>query len=104
MASLSEDQYKATFAPPMRRLPSEAEPPFDFGSYFDAIPAGDFAGYECQGDVTYVWEDASARFQHVLFNSQDKNVFMTVILDLHAQAVVGHRLLDLNRLYGLNEA
>lgn len=104
MASLSEDQYKAVFCPPMRQLPPETEPPFDFGPYFDAIPAVDFADYECQGDVTYVWEDASARFQHVLFNSQDKNVFMAVILDLHDQAVVGHRLLDLNRLYGLNEA
>lgn len=104
MANLSEDQYQATFCAPMRRLPPEAEPPFDFGSYFDAIPADDFADYECQGDVIHVWEDASARFQHVLFNSQDKNVFMAVVLDLHNQAVVGHRPLDLNQIYGFCEA
>lgn len=88
----------------MRQLPPEAEPPFDFFRYFDAIPVDDFDGHACQGDVTYVWEDASARFQHVLFNSQDKNVFMAVILDLQAGSVVGHRLLDLNQLYGLGEA
>ena len=104
MPHLSEDQYQATFSPPMRQLPPDAEPPFDFFSYFDAIPADDFARYECRGDVTYVWQDASATFQHVLFNSQDRNVFMAVILDLRAKAVVGHRLLDLNQLYGLNEA
>ena len=104
MASLSEDQYKATVASPMRQLPPEAEPPFDFGPYFDAISPGDFASYECRGDVTYVWEDAAAKFQHVLFNSQDKSVFMAVILDLHDQVVVGHRLLNLNRLYGLDES
>lgn len=103
MTSLSEHQYKATLSPPMRRLPLEIEPPFDFFPYFDAIPVADFNDYECRGDITYVWEDASAKFQHVLFNSQDKNVFMVVVLDLHARVIIGHRLLDLNNLYGLDE-
>jgi hypothetical protein len=104
MANLSENQYKATFGSSMRQLPPDAEPPFDFGSYFDSIPGVDFAGYECRGGVTYVWEDSTCRFQHVLFNSQDKNVFMVVVLDLVGLKVVGHRLLNLNQLYGLSEA
>jgi hypothetical protein len=104
MPSLSQDQYKATFSPPMRQLSLEAEPPFDFFAYFDGISPADFGAYECAGDVTYVWEDATGNFQHVLFNSQDKDVFMVVVLDLRAQKVAGHRLLDLKQLYGLNEA
>jgi hypothetical protein len=104
MPILSDDQYKTTLSTAMRQLPPDAEPAFDFGPYFDAIPVGDFAGHECKGDVTYVWEDASARFQHVLFNSQDSNIFMVLVLDLNSQAVAGHRLLDLNQLYALNEA
>jgi hypothetical protein len=104
MANLSEDQFKATFGSPMKRLPVEAEPPFDFWPYFDSIPDSDFAGNECLGDVTYVWEDPTGSFQHVLFNSQDANVFMVVVLDIHSHAVAGHRLLNLNELYGLGEA
>ena len=104
MARLSESQYNATLGALMRRLPSEAAPPFDFGPYVDEIPASDFAGYECQGDVTYVWEDDSATSQHVLLDSQDENVFMAVILDVRAKVVAGHRLLDLNDVYGLGKA
>ena len=104
MPSLTEIQFKATFNEPMRQLSPEAKPPFDFISYFDAIPRADFGSYKCSGDVTYVWEDALARFQHVLFNSQDRNVFMAVVLDLGTRVVAGHRLLNLNQLYGLNEA
>ena len=102
MAVLSEEQYLATANSPMRQLPPAAEPPFDFGDYFDAIPDEDFAGHACHGDVTYVYEDAQSRFQHVLFNSQDRNVFMVVILDAVNRNVAGHRLLDLNELYGLD--
>jgi hypothetical protein len=104
MARLSEDEYKATFDAPMRQLPPGAEPPLDFWNYFEGIPADDFAGYECPGDVDYVWEDSTSRFQHVLFNSQDKNVFMVVVLDVIALKVTGHHLLNLNGLYGLGEA
>jgi hypothetical protein len=104
MAVLSEEQYLAFADSPMRQLPCDAEPPFDFGDYFDAIPGEDFGGHVCHGDVTYVYEDAQECFQHVLFNSEDRNVFMVVILDLAKHKVAGHRLLDINELYGLDEA
>jgi len=42
------------------------------------------------------------RFDHVLVNSEDRNVFMVVVLDREAGKVHGHRLLDLNREYGLS--
>ena len=102
MRKLSEDDFKATLSAPMRRLGADAEPPFEFFSYFDAIPPDDFGAYEFGGDVTYVWEDSSSRFQHVLFNSQSGNVFMVLVLELAAKKVLGHRLLDLNIVYGID--
>jgi len=38
MKRLSEAEFKATFSEPMTRAPADAEPPFDFWGYFDAIP------------------------------------------------------------------
>jgi hypothetical protein len=38
----------------------------------------------------------------VLINTEDRNIFMVLVLDQEAGAVHGHRLLDLNREYGLN--
>lgn len=42
--------------------------------------------------------------QHVLVNSEDKNVFMVLVLDLASRSVLGHRLLNLNQEYGLESA
>jgi len=35
--------------------------------------------------------------------SENRNVFMVLVLDLGERAVIGHRLLDLNQEYGLDE-
>jgi hypothetical protein len=99
---LSEADYLATFAEPMKRLASDAAPLVDFWNYFDSIPSSDFEGHDCSaGSVTYVWEHPTGRFQHVLVNSEAKNIFMVLVLDIPSCTVRGHRLLDLNRKYGL---
>lgn len=99
---LSESEYLQTFGEPMRKLEAGVEPPFDFWPYFEAIPEADFAAHNCaDGMVDIVYQDPSGRFEHVLVNSEDKNVFMVLVLDRRAGTVHGHRLLDLNRLYGV---
>ena len=103
MVRLSEAEYLATLVGPMQRVALDEQPPFDFWPYFDAIPAGDFEGHDCSaGAVSYAWRDATGHFEHVLINSEDRNVFMVLVLNLHAGRVLGHRLLDLPRLYGLS--
>jgi hypothetical protein len=102
---LSEAEFSATFKPPMQRLPPEQVPPFDFWDYFDRIPEADFAGFDCsQGSVTYVYGDADGRFEHVLVNSDEPEVFMVLVLDPARNTVLGHHLLDLPTQYGLREA
>ena len=86
----------------MVRAETDEAPPFDFWPYFDSIPRADFRGHDCTGGrVEYVYRDGSGRFEHVLVNSEDRNVFMVVVLDRQGQTVVGHHLLDLPELYGL---
>ena len=50
---------------------------------------------------TYVWNDSSGRYQDVLVNTPDKNVFMVIVLDLECHTVCGHRMLNLNRDSGI---
>ena len=86
----------------MQRVGSGEEPPFDFWPYFEAIPAADFEGYDCSaGSVTYAWRHPDGRYEHVLINADDRDVFMVLVLGRHAKRVVGHRLLNLPALYGL---
>lgn len=102
MKLLSQLEYQETLVGPMIRVGGDEVPPFDFWPYFEAIPAADFKGHDCsEGFVSWAWNNASGTFQHVLVSSEDKNVFMVLVLDLRAQGVLGHRLLDLNREYGL---
>ena len=103
MKQLSEAEFLATFAEPMRRVSSDTPAPVDFWLYFDSIPAACFGGHDCSaGSVTYVWEDPTGRYQHVLVDSEDQNIFMVLVLDVPNHDVLGHRLLDLNQEYGLN--
>ena len=94
-----------TFSKPMKRLSSNAIPPFEFWDYFSGIPTADFEGHDCSaGSVAYVYENSTGHFQHVLINSEGKNIFMALILDIQARNVFGHRLLNLNREYGLEQS
>ncbi|WP_009959420.1 hypothetical protein [Verrucomicrobium spinosum] len=102
MKHLTESEFRATFAGSMQRVALDAEPPVPFWDYFDAIPTAHFAGHDCSvGSVSHAWTDATGRFQHVLVNTNDKNVFIVIVLDLRESSVFGHRLLNLNLQYGL---
>jgi hypothetical protein len=39
----------------------------------------------------------------VLVNSEDKNIFVALVLSVKDQLVLGHHLLDLNREYGVSK-
>lgn len=87
----------------MARVSLDATPSFDFWCYFEAIPESDFEGHDCsEGRVENAWIDATGRFQQMLFNSSKPNVFMVIVLHIQSGTVHGHRLLDLNREYGLS--
>ena len=102
MKQLTKAEFLATISAPMRRLSLDTSPPCDFWLYFESIPSSDFDGYNCsESSVTYVWVDSTSRYQFVHVNSEDKNVFMVIVIDIAACMVLGHRLLDLNREYGL---
>ena len=87
----------------MLRVSPDAEPPCDIWSYFEKIPANDFDGHDCSaGNVNYVWNDSSGRYQHVLIDSKDENVSMVIVIDLVHSTVFGHRILNLSREYGID--
>jgi len=102
MPKLTEDDYKATVALPPIGVDPDEEPPFDFWPYFEAIPPEDFGGHDFSaGAVPYVWRMPESVYEHVLVECETPNVFLVLVLDVIGGSVVGHHLLDLNRLYGL---
>jgi hypothetical protein len=101
MGLLSREEYVATFGATRSRVDAHDPAPFNFWLYFDMIPEADFEGHDCSaGHVQYVWREP-VRYEHVLVNSEDRNVFMVLVLDRMEFRVLGHRLVDLKREYGL---
>jgi hypothetical protein len=104
MKRLTKDEYKGTFVTPMKKVEKDSAPPFDFWEYFEQIPEKHFENHDCSsGQVDHAWNDSTGRYQHVLVNSEDQNVFMVLVLDLSSRCVYGHRILDLNKEYGIFE-
>jgi hypothetical protein len=102
MRRLTEEEFKATYAPGAERVGLDEEPPFDFWEYFEAIPPEDFGEHDfSEGQASYAWNMRGTAYQHVLVECETPNVFLVLVLDVPARSVAGHHLLDLNRLYGL---
>jgi hypothetical protein len=103
MPLLTAKQFEATYGEPPQRVGAEEAPPFNFWLCFQSIPAADFEGHDCSaGRVEYAYRMPPGRFEHALVCSEDRNVYMVLVLDREAGVVYGHRLLDLNREYGLD--
>ena len=100
---LDEGEFQATMTPKMHDVtPSAANVP-DIWPYVDSVPAGDLNGHIlCDGLVELVYRTDDGRFDHALVMTRTKNVYLAVVVDLAKEAVYGHHLLDLNRLYGLS--
>jgi hypothetical protein len=93
---LSDSEYLALLPTDVEPRDEDAEPPFDFWPYVDAIPSEHFRGHDCSpGTVTYAFRHPRGRYEHVLVDSTDADVFMVLVLDLHERRVVGHLLLDM---------
>jgi hypothetical protein len=86
---------------PMRRVPADEEPPFDFWPYVAIIPEEHFEGHDFSGGrVEWVYEDAAGRYQLVHIDGERKNVYLVIVLDKEQRRVHGHLVLDLNKEYG----
>ena len=104
MPSLSKEQDQATFDQSRQRVIDEPAF-FDYWPYFASIPDADFEGHDRSARVVEnVWRMMSGKYEHVLVNSENSNIFMVLVLDREKDQVHGHRFLNLEQEYGLDEA
>jgi len=106
---LSAAEFQKTFGPEMTEITgreNEVSPSgvLDIKPYFQAIPGRDLRPHsvpECIAE--YVYRSSDSRYDHVLFPTATENVYLVLVVDLAADKVLGHHILDLAELYGLNE-
>jgi hypothetical protein len=97
---LSSEEYQNTFQAPMRNVTSSAEPVLDIWPYVESVPVADLGGYILSdGLVEYVYQHPEERFLHVLVSTDNRDVFLVIIIDLTSVKIHGHYLLDLLKEY-----
>ncbi len=97
MKKLTQEEFKATINDPYAL--DDGNPIFDFWSYVDNIPEEDYEGHDCsEGNVYNVYRMNGNDIEHVLILSKTENVFMGIVNDLGKKEVVGHCLLDFNKI------
>ena len=102
---LDPPSFLATIAHPLRRLTTVGRDEVEIWPYVEAIPAAELARFPIEGnDVERVHRSRDDRHDHVLIPTTTPPVYLVVVVDRAANAVVGHHVLNVTAdLYGLPE-
>lgn len=98
---LTEDGYKATMSA-MVDLTETSLPVSNFWRYVELLVIeGVVDKYLYENElVELVYRNREETIEHVLLPTDQKNVYVVVVVDLTAQDIYGHYVLDLNKEYG----
>jgi len=101
---LTEKEFKETMMDKMVDVTSTAEPIVDIWPYVQQLTRDkEVSNYVYDNQlVEMVSRNDKGTFDHVLLPTDDKNIFVVIIVDLRNEKVKGHFRLDLNKEYGLD--
>ena len=89
----------------MADVTQTAEPVVDIWDYVEKLVKQklvDSYAYE-NNLVETVYRNDTSTFDHILLPTVDKNVFITLVIDLTSETIFGHIKLDLKKNYGNTE-
>jgi hypothetical protein len=100
---LTEKEYKDTITKKMVDLTDTGDSAVDIWDYVGQLTNDkevlDYVNQEQL--VEKVFRNDEGTFDHVLLPTDNKNIFIVIVVDLTQQVIKGHFRLDLNEQYGL---
>jgi uncharacterized radical SAM superfamily protein len=101
---LTEEQYKSTMTGKMIDVTQAAEPVVDIWPYIEKLRNDKIVlDYVFTNEIVEsVYKNEDDSFHHVLLPTDNKNIFIVLIIDVKGQRIKGHFKLDLNQQYGLS--
>lgn len=97
MKELSQEEYQATFFPPMRDITESAEEIVDLWGYADLVIEQLY--HSCtawEWYVKHIYETQDGQFQHMNIPVPLDNTYLVVIVDKPKRETLGHYVLDLH--------
>lgn len=99
---LTEQEFKSTMTGKMTDVTESVEPVVDIWPYVEILRNNriviDYVFTNELVEAVYINGDGS--FHHVLLPTDQKNLFIVLIVDILGQRIKGHFKLDLNQQYG----
>jgi len=101
---LTEREYKGTMTNRMIDVTKTAEPIVVIWPYVEELTNNKhILEYVFKNElIESVYQNEDGSFHHILLPTDNKNVFIVLIVDTIAKRVKGHFRLDLNQQYGLS--
>ena len=99
---LTGSEFKATLTDKMHDVTQTVANVLDIWPYVESVPVADLEGhaiYEHFVEVVYRSDDGY--YDHVLAMTRTTNFYLSAVVDLANDSSHVHRLIDLNREYGL---
>lgn len=96
---LTEQEFEATFSPPMLNVTERAEELVDLWSYANQVIGAKY--HSCiawEWRVKFIFETRDGAFQHVYIPVPNDDTYLNVIVDKFERRILGHRILDLRAL------
>ena len=100
---LSDNEYKNTMTTKMVDVTETVEPTVDIWGYVEFLVAENIVVQYVldKSLVEKVYRNQTNTFDHVLLPTPKNNYFVLLVVDLVAENIKGHYLLDLNAEYKL---
>lgn len=100
---LTEEEYKSTMTTKMVDVTETAEAAVDIWDYVGQLTMDKevLDHVHKKQLVEKVFRNDRGTLDHVLLPTDNKNIFVVIIVDLSLKTIKGHYRLDLNELYGL---
>lgn len=97
---LTEEEYKASFSPPMLDVTEDADEIVDLWSYADQVIEDKY--HNCpawEWRVKLIYETRDGSYQHINIPVPKSNTYLSIVVDKANRKIVGHYILDLGALY-----
>lgn len=100
---LSQTEFRATLADPMRRLGAEESfRPVSLGAYVDeCIHQLSLPTTKKDIEIHHVYVSGDQKHTHVLLYFGKTNVYLVIVVEHPVDAIKGYHLLNLNKEYGI---
>jgi hypothetical protein len=86
----------------MTNVTACADPVLDIWSYVRSIPSSDYHPYEIWDEyVECVYRTPDNKIDLIHVCTKTNNVFVVIVIERPSVAVLGHHLLNLNKLYAV---